>query len=424
MGAQSKANRLKTPTTMNQIVSAHWESLRRANESGSPTVWSLGMMSLLTRAIGIPTHTYATYASLASRDPETGTDLLLEEAGSEGYLQEGCSYYRLHLGLMSAISKGKTIRPDMFLPMPDLVISTRCCPEQPHIVDAIHRRYGVPAATVDTPMYCGETDLQERVIRYVAEGIREQIIPAIEKLTGRPYEYDKLGEALAIIKKCAEIRNHCLELSKKIPAPWSFFDMCVSSGALQNVGGTPAALRYFEQLHAELEERVAQGIGIVEPENYRLLYDAPFMMWRWFGLFARKLVDAGACLVTSRYINFLWPYPEDIDPERPLHSYAKGFLRGMNWMTEEEGEKKIAEFVRDYSLDGIFTLNARTCRAAGGYQDINKEMDRRFGVPSVIVDADQIDPKFFSEAQLDIRLQALLETIDARRKSRAARVRS
>jgi benzoyl-CoA reductase subunit B len=422
MDRRPKANRLQTPATMNPIVTAHWESLRRAKEEGRPTVWSLGMMSLLTRAIGIPTHTYATYASLSSRDPETGSDALLEEAETEGYLQEGCSYFRLHLGLLGAIRKGKPIRADMRLPMPDLVLSTRCCPEQPHIVDAIHRRYGIPAATVDTPLYGGESDMEERVIRYVEEGIREQIIPAIEKLTGKPYDYDKLGEALAIIKRCAEIRNRCLELSRKIPAPWSFFDMCVSSGALQNVGGTPAALRYFEQLHAELAERAARGIGVVEPEKYRLLYDAPFMMWRWFGLFARKLVDAGACLVTSRYINFLWPFPEDIDPERPLHSFARGFLRGMNWMTEEEGEKRIAEFIDTYSIDGIFTLNARTCRAAGGYHDINKEMDRRFGVPGVIVDADQIDPKFFSEAQMDIRLQALLETIDARRKAKASRV--
>ena len=421
MEKQPKTNRLKTTAIMHQIVSDHWESLRRAKEAGQPTVWSLGMMSLLTRAIGVPTHTYATYASLASRD--AASDALLEEAEADGYSPEGCSYFRLHLGLLSAISKGKPVRDDMRLPMPDLVISTRCCTEQPHIVDAIHRRYGIPAACVDTPLFCGEADMMERVVLYVEQGIREQIVPAIEKLTGKPYDYDKLGAALAIIKQCAEIRNQCLELSRNIPAPWSFFDMCISSGALQNVGGTPVALKYMEQLLAELKERVAQGIGIVEPEKYRLLYDAAFMMWRWFGLFSRKLVQAGACLVTSRYINFLWPYPEDIDPERPLYSYAKGFLRGMNWMTAEEGEKQIADYIEKYSIDGIFTLNARTCRAAGAFQDIMKDMDRRFGVPGVIIDADQIDPKFFSEAQLDIRLQALLETIDARRENKVGRIR-
>jgi benzoyl-CoA reductase subunit B len=415
-----KTNRLRTTAIMNQIVSDHWESLRQAKEAGIPTVWSLGMMSLLTRAAGIPTHTYATYASLAAR--YDATDDLLEEAEADGFSPESCSYLRLHLGLLSAISKGKPVKLEMKLPIPDLVISPRICPEHPHIMDAIHRRYGVPVAFVDTPIYCGEKDMLESIVRYIMEGLREQVIPAIERLTGKPYDYDKLSEALVIIKKSAEIRNQCLELSKTIPAPWSFFDMCVTSGALQNVGGTPAALNYLEQLLTELKERVAQGIGSVEPENYRLLYDAAFMMWRWFGPLARKLTQAGACLVTSRYINFLWPYPEDIDPENPLYSFTKGFLRGMNWPTAEEGERLIPEFIKDFSIDGIFALNARTCRGVCGFQDIIKEMGQRFGVPGVIIDADQIDPKFFSEAQLDLRLQALLETIDARRENKTARM--
>jgi benzoyl-CoA reductase subunit B len=415
-----KTNRLKTTPIMNQIVSDHWESLRRAKEEGIPTVWSMGMMSLLTRAIGIPTHTYATYASLAAR--YDATDSLLEEAEADGFSPEGCSYFRLHLGLLSAISKGKPVKPEMRLPIPDLVISPRICPEHPHMMDAIHRRYGVPVAFVDTPIYGGEADMMEKVVLYIVEGLEEQIIPAIEKLTGKPYDYDKLSEALTIIKKSAEIRNQCVELSRTIPAPWSFFDMCVTSGALQNVGGTSMALSYLEQLLAELKERVTQGIGSVEPEKYRLLYDAAFMMWRWFGPLARKLTQAGACLITSRYINFLWPYPEDIDPGNPLYSFAKGFLRGMNWPTAEEGERLIAEFIGDFSIDGIFALNARTCRGVGAFQDILKEMDQRFGVPGVIIDADQIDPKFFSEAQLDIRLQALLETIDARRENKSDRM--
>ncbi|HMK65567.1 MAG TPA: hypothetical protein VK564_07210, partial [Thermodesulfobacteriota bacterium] len=62
----------------------------------------------------------------------------------------------------------------------------------------------------------------------------------------------------------------------------------------------------------------------------------------------------------------------------------------------------------------------RTCRGVGGLQDIIREMDQKFSVPGVIIDADQIDPKFFSEAQLDLRLQALLEAIDARRELKKA----
>jgi benzoyl-CoA reductase/2-hydroxyglutaryl-CoA dehydratase subunit BcrC/BadD/HgdB len=48
--------------------------------------------------------------------------------------------------------------------------------------------------------------------------------------------------------------------------------------------------------------------------------------------------------------------------------------------------------------------------------DIIDEIERNYGIPGIVIEADMIDPKFFSEAQIDIRLQALFEMIEARRK--------
>jgi benzoyl-CoA reductase/2-hydroxyglutaryl-CoA dehydratase subunit BcrC/BadD/HgdB len=272
---------------------------------------------------------------------------------------------------------------------------------------------------VDTPPYHDDEDAFETVGAYVENGLREQIIPAIERLTGKPYDFDRLSEAMALTKRCAEVRNQCLDLSRHIPAPWSLFDICVSTGALQNIGGTPRALDFYTKLRAELEDRVAKKIGVVEGETYRLLYEASFIMWRWFGIFARKLAQAGACLVTSRYPNFVWAYPEDIDPESPLHSYARAIMRQINLFSAEQVEKYVAEAIEKYSIDGLFILSAHTCRATGAFPDIVTSMEKRFGVPGIILDADQIDPHFFSEAQLDTRLGALLEMIDARRRNKA-----
>jgi benzoyl-CoA reductase/2-hydroxyglutaryl-CoA dehydratase subunit BcrC/BadD/HgdB len=43
---------------------------------------------------------------------------------------------------------------------------------------------------------------------------------------------------------------------------------------------------------------------------------------------------------------------------------------------------------------------------------------RQLGIPAVSIGGDSCDPRFYSDAQVDTRLQALIETIDARRKSR------
>ncbi|MDY6853976.1 MAG: hypothetical protein SWO11_04595 [Thermodesulfobacteriota bacterium] len=43
-------------------------------------------------------------------------------------------------------------------------------------------------------------------------------------------------------------------------------------------------------------------------------------------------------------------------------------------------------------------------------------MDKKCGVPGVVIEADMIDPAMVSDSQIDTRLQALLETIDERRR--------
>lgn len=46
-------------------------------------------------------------------------------------------------------------------------------------------------------------------------------------------------------------------------------------------------------------------------------------------------------------------------------------------------------------------------------------VSRKLNIPAIFVEADVGDESFYSEAQVDTRLQALLEMIDARRKRRA-----
>ena len=48
--------------------------------------------------------------------------------------------------------------------------------------------------------------------------------------------------------------------------------------------------------------------------------------------------------------------------------------------------------------------------------DVIDTLDKKYGVPGVIIEADMIDPEMFSESQIDTRLEALFETIDGRRR--------
>ncbi|MCX8176262.1 MAG: 2-hydroxyacyl-CoA dehydratase family protein [Candidatus Bathyarchaeota archaeon] len=51
-----------------------------------------------------------------------------------------------------------------------------------------------------------------------------------------------------------------------------------------------------------------------------------------------------------------------------------------------------------------------------GQREILNRIEREYGIPGVIIEADMVDPRFFNDAQIELRLQALFEMIDARRK--------
>ena len=66
--------------------------------------------------------------------------------------------------------------------------------------------------------------------------------------------------------------------------------------------------------------------------------------------------------------------------------------------------------------------SSRTCRLMSiGQYDFIDMMERRFGIPGVMIGADQADTNCYSEAQVDTRLQAFMETLEARKGSAGRR---
>jgi len=120
----------------------------------------------------------------------------------------------------------------------------------------------------------------------------------------------------------------------------------------------------------------------------------------------------------GRYISGgFWPCPEAIDPERPLWSIASNQIRYLNSTSPDRAGPLIMDTIRDYSVDACVFLSFVSCRLWNvGQEEWAEEIERRFGIPSLIFDADMIDRTFIDEARLRTRIEALLETVDARRR--------
>ena len=422
MQQQYKLNRLKTTFSIGQTVDSFWEDLRLAKQRGEKVAWCSGLLATFPRVLGMRAHFMPGYSAYVSG--RRAADELIEIAESDGEQMDTCSYHRLHMGMVAALLKGIPVREEVILPLPDVITNARFCPEQSHYGEALSRRLGIPVINIDCPPIHLESDIPMLEV-FVERQIRETVIPALEEICGKPFDYDLMSQYMADMKESLLIRNECWEFFKHKPSPWTLWDCITGQGpaASGTEGGESGPVVYFRRLKAELEERVAQGIGAILPEEkYRLYWDG-WIPWGFIGLYARKLVSYGAVPLAGRYAWEINPHPELIEPEPdPVHSFVQQLYSGgaaCRYSMPNQGRHEISKFIEDYSLDGMVMFASKTCRVWNlGQLDIIDEMERKHGIPGIILDGDVADRRMISEAQIDTRLAALFEMIDARKKAR------
>ena len=71
---------------------------------------------------------------------------------------------------------------------------------------------------------------------------------------------------------------------------------------------------------------------------------------------------------------------------------------------------KMVELIKDYDLDGFIMFSVRSCKRYSLGQLVSKELvTRETGVPGVVIEGDMVDSRLFNEAQIQTRIDALLE---------------
>jgi len=422
MNMEYKLNRLDT-SGVGPLVDKHWRELREAKEKGMKVAWSSGPMFIYAYATpNITSHFMAGYAAYCGG--RRMGDEVLEAAERYGELRDTCSYHRLHTGMAAMIiNKWPVTDPRVILPLPDLLISGRFCTEMSHYMEAIHRRFGTKAVIIELPVARKKEDLP-RIEKYVTNQIKDILIPAIEQTSGSKFNGENMRNIFRAWKGDLIIRNKCWEFFKRKPALWTLWDYGVSIAPIFYAMGKPESHQYFVNLLAQLEERAAKNIPAVHPdgEKYRLYWDG-WLPWAFLGKFLRLMVPHGAIPISGRYPWEFFPYPEDINPEADdiIHEWIRLLYTSPNTLGYHDGpwggEGHVEKLIQEYSVDGMLFFSSKTCRLWNlGQQEIINKIERKYGIPGIVIEGDMVDSSMVSEDQLRTRIEALLETIDARRK--------
>jgi benzoyl-CoA reductase/2-hydroxyglutaryl-CoA dehydratase subunit BcrC/BadD/HgdB len=391
------------------LQAEYYAEALRAKEEGKLVAWvtSIAPREFLEAMDIITIYPENHAAAIAAKK---GSMEMMEIAESMGYSTDICSYARTNLGYVEA---GDCVAGK--LPVPDLLV---CCNNICNTVtkwyEILSRRLNVPLLMIDMP-FSHDDEVDEHAVDFMV-GQFKHLISQLEEITGKPFNYERFHESMELSNKASLLWKECADFGRNHPCPFNGIDFFNYMALIVCMRGNEKAVEFFTLLRDELAEKAARGEGYLENEKYRILWDGiPF----WFNLKAmmRSLKNYGACMVGSTYPDN-WVLPYDT---HDLRSLAKAYTSIFINRNFDYRVKNMTRLIKELDIDGVIFHSNRSCKAQDFAQyAMSRKITEVTGVPTVVVDGDQNDPRAFSEAQYETRVQALYEIIDQRRAAAAS----
>jgi bcr-type benzoyl-CoA reductase subunit B len=397
---------IKCDQRLRDIMAAYYIEAKTPREQrGKPIAWitSGGPVEPLIMMDIIPVYPENYGAMIGATKMGGG---LCEKAEQMGYSPDLCSYARSDIA--SAVVNGGPLGG---LPEPDMLICcNNICGTVMKWYEVQARYFNVPLFILDTPI-C-HTEYTDEMRRYVTKQVTEYI-EFLEHVTGKRANLDRAEEVGHLSFKAQRLWKEILDTNRNRPAPMTCFDAFFHMALIVTLRGTDTVIDHYEALLAELKERVASKVSMVPNEKYRLLWDN-IPVWCRMRWLSDRFAEHGAALVadtyTSGWVSAL-DYIKETDPFGSLaECYARIFLNnGTDIMAEN-----IVKMAKRYDADGLVIHSNRSCKPYSfGQYDIQRIVEKKAAIPSVILDADMVDERVFSESQIGTRIDAFIEMLEA-----------
>jgi len=421
---ETPATALKDDSQLQQktMIAEHYRRLARVALTGEKNVYTFvpGNLTELLRSFDLlPVLPEINALQSAMRGKSRDYIAIAEKLG---HSEDVCTYVKCDLGMMKSGNVGPTGEP---LPKPDLLLlSYTGCFTFMKWFEILKAEYDCPVAMLHVP-YQADGRVTESMRSYVVKQIREELIPTLERISGRRYDEDRLKELLRNSARAEDDLVFVLESAKHRPSPIDAY-----FGGVYYIGpiftafrGTEGAVAYYRALRREVEERLAQGLGPVTPdgelknERFRIVVEGP-PNWTSFHAFWRMFADAGAVVVASSYTKVGGVYDTGFrhDAEHPIETLADYCMGCYTNLGLPARVAMLTRYVEEYRADGLLVHSIKSCNSfSAGQLMILREVELRTGRPCGFIESDLVDPRYFSAANIKNRLESYFQMIEQKR---------
>jgi bcr-type benzoyl-CoA reductase subunit B len=400
---EKEKRKIKTVAKMKEIMTAYYIDAKTAGQTGKKVAWitSGGPVEPLIAMEVIPVYPENHGAMVGAS--KMGADLC-GKAEAMGYSSDLCSYARADIAC-APINGG----PIGGLPRPDMLICcNNICGTVMKWYEVQARYFKVPLFILDTPV-C-HTGFSAEAKRYVKGQINEYIA-FLEKACGKRFDYDRIKEVGRLSVQGQRLWQEILDTAMNRPSPISAFDAFIHLALIVTLRGTQQVVDYYKMLLAEMQQRVAEGIGAVPHEKYRLLWDN-IPVWFRMKWLSEKFASQDACLVADTYTSSWCGALRYVDENDFLGTMAECHARIYLNIGVDEMARQVMEMADKYDVDGIVMHSNRSCKPYSfGQYDIQRIIRERKGLPTLMIEADMVDERSFSEGQIETRIDAFMEVL-------------
>lgn len=346
----------------------------------------------------------------------------IRDAEDMGFSEDVCSYVKCDIGMMLQGNIGPTGQQ---LPDPDLLLLsyTGCFVFMKWFENLKQLYPNTEIAMLHIP-YQEAGKIEPEQVKYITDQLKTEVIPKLEKVSGKKFDLDKLGAKMDLSAKAEDLLMEVFDSAKNKPSPIDAY-----FGGVYYIGpiftafrGSEECVKYYKELLEEVNYRVANKLGPITPDGYlkeerfRLVVEGP-PNWTHFRGFWKMFYDLGAVFVGSTYTRVGGVYDDGFrhsskDSLKSLAEYCLGCYTNRNLPQRID---LLSSFATKYKADGLLVNSIKSCNSfSAGQLVMMREIEEKLEIPVGFIETDLVDPRYYSYSNIKNRLDSFFQMLEQR----------